>query len=52
MTGGILDILPGSMVLEEEEDSYVYLELVECLWKESLTFPSANWVMSLIWIFG
>ena len=51
MTEGILDILPRSMVLEEENSSE-YLELVECLWKESLTFPSLYWVMSLIWIFG
>ena len=51
MTEGILDILPRSMVLEEEDPSE-NLELVECLWKESLTFPSVNWVMSLIWTFG
>jgi len=51
MTEEILKILDGSIVLDEE-DSSEDLELVECQWKDNLTFPSVYWVISLIWIFG
>jgi hypothetical protein len=39
MTEEILKILDGSIVLDEE-DSSEDLELVECRWKDNLTFPS------------
>ena len=47
----ILKILARSIVLDEE-DSSENLELVECRWKDNLTFPSVYWVISLIKIFG
>ena len=45
MTEGILNILPRSIMLEEE-DSSEDLELVECRWNNNLTFPLTYWVMS------
>ena len=39
MIKGILDTLPRSIVLEEE-DSFENLELVEFIWKDNLTLPS------------
>jgi len=51
ITEGILEILPKSIVLEEEEASE-NLELVECRWKDNLTFPSVYWVIFLIWTLG
>jgi len=48
ITEGILEILPRSIVLEEEKSSE-NLELVECRWKNNLTLPSVYWVMFLIW---
>jgi len=46
-----LEILPRSIVLEEEESSE-NLELVECRLKDNLTLPSVYWVMFLIWTLG
>jgi hypothetical protein len=46
-----MEILPRSIVLEEEEASE-NLELVECRWKDSLTFPSVYSVIFLIWTLG
>ena len=46
-----MEILPRSIVLEEEESSE-NLELVECRWKDNLTLPSVYWVMFFIWTLG
>ena len=40
ITEGIVEILPRSIVMEQE-DSSENLELVECWWKDSLTLPLA-----------
>jgi hypothetical protein len=47
----ILETLLRTIVLDEE-DTFKNRELVECRWKDNLTFPSVYWVISLIWTFG
>jgi len=47
----ILETLLRTIVLDEE-DTFKNRELVECRWKDNLTFSSVYWVISLIWTFG
>jgi len=51
MTEEILETHLRFIVLDEE-DTFKNRELVECRWKDNLTFPSVYWVISLIWTFG